>query len=121
MANSFLHLELNTPDLKKAQTFYSEMFGWQFTDHDMGPMGTYSTFGAGGGPGGGLYSMPSAPTAWLAYVGVDDIDEATTKAKSLGAQVIRDVSEVPQMGWMSILLDPTGAAIALWEAMPRQE
>ena len=44
MANPFVHLELNTTDLKKAQAFYGGMFGWQFQDNDMGPMGIYSTF-----------------------------------------------------------------------------
>ncbi len=44
MANPFVHLELNTTDLKKAQAFYGGLFGWQFQDMDMGPMGIYSTF-----------------------------------------------------------------------------
>jgi hypothetical protein len=26
------------------------------------------------------------------------------------------VTEVPGMGWFSIILDPTGAAIGLWKA-----
>ncbi len=120
MANPFVHLELATPDMAKAKDFYTGMFGWEFHDHDMGPMGVYSTFGGGSGPGGGMYTMPGGPPSWLAYVGVDDIDEATAKAKSLGATVVRDVTEVPHMGWMTVLIDPTGAAIALWEAMPQQ-
>jgi uncharacterized protein len=45
---------------------------------------------------------------------VDDVHAATNKARSLGANVIKDVTEVPGMGWFSIMLDPTGAAIALW-------
>ena len=44
MANPFVHLELNTTDLKKAQAFYGGLFGWKFQDMDMGPMGIYSTF-----------------------------------------------------------------------------
>jgi predicted enzyme related to lactoylglutathione lyase len=43
--------------------------------------------------------MPGAPPAWLAYVDVDDVKASTEKARSLGAQVLKDVSEVPQMGW----------------------
>jgi predicted enzyme related to lactoylglutathione lyase len=44
---------------------------------------------------------------------------ATAKAKSLGATVKKDVTEVPGMGWFSIIEDPTGAALGLWKAMPR--
>jgi predicted enzyme related to lactoylglutathione lyase len=28
---------------------------------------------------------------------------------------MKDVSEVPDMGWFSIILDPTGAALGLWQ------
>ena len=34
------------------------------------------------------------------------------------AQVIREVTEVPGAGWMSIFIDPTGAALALWKPKP---
>lgn len=116
MSQPFVHLELTTPDVPSAKQFYSELFGWSFNDMDMGNGMTYSTFKPDSGPGGGLMTMPGVPTAWLAYVGVDDIHAATQKASTLGAQVIRDCNEVPGMGWFSILIDPTGAAIALWQA-----
>ncbi len=115
MANPFVHLELNTPDLAKAKEFYGKLFNWTFTDNDMGPAGIYSTFKPTDGPGGGMMSMPGAPTQWLAYVGVDDIHAATEKARSLGAKVIRDSDEIPNIGWMSVLSDPTGAKIALFQ------
>jgi predicted enzyme related to lactoylglutathione lyase len=44
------------------------------------------------------------------------VKAATEKARSLGAQIVKDVTEVPGMGWFSIFLDPTGAALALWQA-----
>jgi predicted enzyme related to lactoylglutathione lyase len=121
MANPFVHVELNTPDLKQAQAFYGEMFGWQFNDMDMGPNGIYSTFMPDKGPGGGMVSMAGRPPAWLTYIGVDDIDEATEKAKSLGANVTMDVTEIPGTGWMSVMFDPTGAPVALFEPMRREE
>jgi hypothetical protein len=52
---------------------------------------------------------------WLAYVDVDDIHASTEKARSLGAQIVKDVTEVPDMGWLTILMDPTGAALGLWQ------
>ena len=115
MANPFVHLELNTPDLKKAQAFYSGMFGWKFEDMDMGPMGIYLTFKADSGPGGGAYSAKEMPQGWLAYVGVDDIKAATAKAKSLGAQVFVDSQEIPNVGWMTIMNDPTGSRVAMFQ------
>ena len=118
MANPFVHLELNTDDVAKAKAFYTQMFGWQFQDMDMGGGMIYSTFKPDSGPGGGLYSMPGAPTGWLSYVGVDDIKKATEKAKSLGAQVHVDSQEIPNVGWFSVLTDPTKCNIALFQPKP---
>jgi predicted enzyme related to lactoylglutathione lyase len=73
--------------------------------------------GVGEGTGGGMMKqmIPGAPSSWLAYVGVDDIETATKKAKSLGATVMKDVTEVPGFGWLSIIVDPTGAMLGLWK------
>jgi predicted enzyme related to lactoylglutathione lyase len=59
--------------------------------------------------------MPGVPSFWLAYVLVDDIGAATNKAKSLGAKIVKDSVEVPNMGWFTIIEDPTGAALAFWK------
>jgi predicted enzyme related to lactoylglutathione lyase len=118
MANAFVHMELNTTDPEKAKSFYGKLFDWQLEDMPMGPGETYTMIKAGDGPGGGLlkHPMPGAPSMWLVYVGVPDVKVATEKAKALGAQLGKDVTEVPGMGWFSILLDPTGAPFALWQA-----
>ena len=36
MANAFVHIELNTTDLKNAETFYSHLFEWQMEPMPMG-------------------------------------------------------------------------------------
>lgn len=116
MANPFVHVELNTTDLEKAKTFYSKLFNWKLEDMPM-PNGSYTMINVGEGTGGGMmkHPVPGAPSAWLAYVLVDDIAAATQKAKSLGATVMKDVTEVMDAGWLSILIDPTGAALGLWK------
>jgi uncharacterized protein len=117
MANPFVHVELNTNDVAKAKGFYSKLFDWKMEDVPM-PSGTYTTISVGDGTGGGLmkHPMPGAPSFWLAYVLVDDIEASTKKAKSLGATVMKDVTEVMGMGWLSIIVDPTGAHLGLWKA-----
>jgi uncharacterized protein len=116
MANPFVHLELNTPDLAKAKTFYSALFGWEYQDNDMGPLGIYSTFKPSEGPGGGAYSDPNGGNrGWLAYVGVQDINQSTDKARSLGATILIGPQEIPGVGKMTIFQDPTGCNIAIFE------
>jgi uncharacterized protein len=121
MANPFVHVELSTTDIDKAKTFYGQLFSWKLEDMDMGGGAMYTTISPGEGTGGGMMQQmqPGAPSAWLAYAIVDDVKASTAKAQSLGAQVVRDVMEVPGMGWFSIIVDPTGAALGLWQAMAK--
>jgi predicted enzyme related to lactoylglutathione lyase len=120
MANPFVHVELSSADVAKAKAFYGGLFDWTLEDIPMGGM-SYTMIKTGNGTGGGIMQqmMPGAPSAWLAYVMVDDIKVATKKAASLGATIMRDVTEVMDMGWLSILVDPTGAALGLWQSKPR--
>jgi uncharacterized protein len=116
MANPFVHVELNTTDLPKAKEFYGKLFDWKLEDIPMGDS-SYTMIQVGKGVGGGMMTHPmGGPSMWLSYVDVDDIEAATGKAKSLGATVIKDVTEVMGAGWLSILMDPTGAVFALWKA-----
>ena len=121
MANPFVHVELNSTDVSKSKTFYGQLFDWKLEDIPM-PGGAYTMVGVGEGTGGGImkHPVPGMPSAWLAYVLVDDIKASTAKAKSLGAIVMKDVTEVMDMGWLSIILDPTGAVLGLWQAKPRK-
>ncbi len=116
MANPFVHVELSTTDLDQAKTFYGKLFDWKMEEIPM-PGGSYTMIAVGEGTGGGMmkHPVPGAPSAWLPYVLVDDIKAATQKAKSLGATVMKDVTEVMEMGWLSVIIDPTGAALGLWQ------
>jgi uncharacterized protein len=116
MANPFVHIELNTVDVAKSKSFYSGLFDWKLEDLPM-PGGSYTMIKVGEGTGGGLmkHPIPGAPSSWLAYVLVDDVKAATGKAKLLGAAVLKDVTEIPDMGWFSIIADPTGAVLGLWQ------
>jgi predicted enzyme related to lactoylglutathione lyase len=48
-------------------------------------------------------------------VGVDDVRAKTAQAKSLGATVLQDVIDVGEYGTMSVIRDPSGAVLALWQ------
>ena len=117
MANAFVHVELNTTDVDKAKAFYGKLFKWTLEDIQMGPSGTYTMIKPEKGTGGGIlrHPNPSGPSMWLAYVEVDDVAQAVAKAKSLGATIMRDVTEVPGAGTMAIIVDPTGAMLAFWK------
>ena len=115
MANSFIHTELQTQDLDKSKKFYTAMFDWKLEEI---PGMDYTIINVGEGVGGGMMKkpMPNIPDNWLPYILVDDVAASTKKAQSLGATIAKDVTEVPGMGWFSVIIDPTGAAFGLWQA-----
>jgi hypothetical protein len=117
MGNPFVHVELATSDVAKAKKFYSGLFDWKLNDVPMGPDSTYTLIEVGEGTGGGMFKNPMpGPSMWTAYVLVDDVAATTKKAESLGAKVMREKTEVPGMGWFSVITDPTGAMLAFWQA-----
>ena len=115
MANPFVHTELQTQDLDKSKKFYTAMFDWKLEEI---PGMDYTIINVGEGTGGGMMKKPVAgiPDNWLPYILVDDVAASTKKAQSLGATIAKDVTEVPDMGWFSVIIDPTGAAFGLWQA-----
>jgi len=114
MANPFVHVELHTQDPEKAKKFYKSLFDWTL---DEIPELAYTVIKVGKGTGGGIMKSPMADSLpqWVPYVLVENIGVSTEKARSLGARVLSEVTEIPELGWFSMFLDPTGAAFALWQ------
>jgi len=117
MANPFVHVELMTTDVAKAKEFYTNLFDWKLEEI---PGMDYTLIKVGEGTGGGMMKtvQPDSPSYWMAYVLVDDAAAATEKARKLGATICKDVTEVPGIGWFSVITDPTGATLAVWQPNP---
>ncbi|GAA0524655.1 hypothetical protein FHS83_001837 [Rhizomicrobium palustre] len=122
MANPFVHVELNTTDLAKAKAFYGTLFRWELTDLDMGAHGRYTLIGVGEGTGGGMmqHPVPGAPSQWLPYAEVPDLAAATEKARELGAKIVQANVLIEDKGAFSLIIDPTGAMIGLWQPHRRR-
>ena len=116
MPNPFAHIELNTDDVAKAKKFYKRIFDWKLEDMKI-PGAGYTMIDAGKGPGGGMQKkpMPKAPTMWLPYVQVESVKKTIAKAQKAGAQIMVDYMEVDGMGALGVFVDPTGAALGVWE------
>jgi predicted enzyme related to lactoylglutathione lyase len=106
--------ELMTPDEKKALAFYERVFGYTHDTMDMGPRGSYYLLKQGDVMRGGLMRspMPDTPPLWMPYVAVVDCDATAAKATSLGAQIIVQPTDIPNVGRFAALIDGQGACIA---------
>ncbi|HET6372697.1 MAG TPA: VOC family protein [Candidatus Polarisedimenticolia bacterium] len=117
----FCWYELGTNDIDGAKRFYTSLFGWTTNDVPMGQMGIYSLFQHDGQDLGGMYKLEGpqfagVPPNWAVYVAVDDVDADTAKARSLGATVLNEPMDVPNVGRISTIKDSQGAVISMYQA-----
>ncbi|HVV68872.1 MAG TPA: VOC family protein [Gammaproteobacteria bacterium] len=118
--SEFCWNELMTSDVPRAKEFYKALFGWENEDHDMGDM-VYTLFKSGDKSIGGLLQIPQGkenqiPPHWMSYVSVAKLEQAVEKGQKLGATLVVPPKTAGEFGRLAVILDPTGAHIALWEA-----
>ena len=51
------------------------------------------------------------PEGWMPYLAVDDVDARVEQALKAGAQLMRPIFDVPEVGRIAILREPGGAGI----------
>jgi predicted enzyme related to lactoylglutathione lyase len=114
---SFTWCELLTADVGKVKDFYTGVFGWGANEMSMGEGPPYTLWTLGGddnGIGGAMVSpMPGMPAFWAVYFAVDDTDAIVAKAKELGANVLAEPQDIPEVGRFAALTDPQGAAFSV--------
>jgi predicted enzyme related to lactoylglutathione lyase len=111
--SSVVHLELHTQNLLQACDFYTHLFGWRTQTLSL-LSGSYQALELGPDFAGGVVECETPHSLWLPYVEVDEIGAATEAARKLGARVLLSPREGPA-GWRSVISDPAGAEIALWQ------
>jgi uncharacterized protein len=118
--NKVVHFEIPTSDLKKAQDFYSTVFGWQMMAFDDENVMTSTTAtneqGMPTEPGainGGIYKA-SGHTPHV-VVEVPDIKAHIELIKQHGGSLVVDVQTVPNMGMYCRCKDPEGNMVGLWQ------
>jgi hypothetical protein len=112
---SFTWSELSTSDLAKSKAFYTEVFGWGWGGSD-----EYAEAQVAGRTVGGVMPRPAempaeVPDHWLVYFGATEVDADTAKARDSGATVVVEPMDIPGTGRFAVLMDPQGAAFALFK------
>ena len=111
---AFSWCELLTTDVDAAKIFYARLFGWKTEGMTMPGM-TYTVVKAGNKEVGGIMAVPKdvrgMPPMWSAYVTVDDVDLTAKAAEQLGAKLLVQPTDIPNVGRFCVIQDPQGAVI----------
>jgi uncharacterized protein len=111
---TFSWAELATSDADAAKSFYRSVFGWDYDDNPLGDGQVYSMCTRGGSTVAALFGSEQPPH-WNCYVTVESIQDATDRAREHGATVVAEPFDVLDAGRMSVIADPAGASLCLWE------
>jgi predicted enzyme related to lactoylglutathione lyase len=108
-------VELFTTDTEGAKRFYHELFGWQTDDAS-------STATLAGKAVAAISEQPApqrsagVPPHFLNYVTVESAEGSAARAADLGGTVHAGPFEVDDAARVTIVADPTGAMLGVWEA-----
>jgi predicted enzyme related to lactoylglutathione lyase len=116
-------VDLATTDLDGAKAFYGAIFGWEAMDLPTDDQrGSYTMFTKDGKAVAGMAELlaeqaaAGVPPLWSTYIAVDDVDDVVSKATAAGASVMMPATDVMDSGRVAFIVDPTGAAVGLWQA-----
>ncbi len=118
----FCWVDLMPRDAEAARAFYTELFGWGVIDSPTDQGGVYTQFTCGEHLVAGMGEMSEEmkasgmPAVWSSYVSVEDVEASTRRAAELGAEVAMPPMQIMSVGRMSIIQDPVGARLSLWQA-----
>lgn len=110
-------VDLTTSDQGKARAFYSGLFGWTADEPDPAFGGYFNFRKDGLWIAGCMSRMPDqpGPDQWSVHLATDDAAKTVDAAASNGGQVIVPPMPVGELGTMSVVLDPGGAAVGAWQ------
>ncbi|MFC1846191.1 VOC family protein [Chloroflexota bacterium] len=113
-----VHIDIATDEPERAKRFYESLFDWKM----FGPPGMTdyylietSDLNGKPGVGGGLGKRGDPNQRITSYIGVDSIDDYTSKVESLGGKVLQSKMTVPGFGYLAICLDTENNMFGLWQ------
>jgi predicted enzyme related to lactoylglutathione lyase len=111
--SAVVHLELHTPNLGQACSFYSRLLGWR-AERVQSAGASYHQLDLGYGLGGGIVECGTKRALWLPYIEVESVACVTELAREMGARVMLEPRDGP-FGWRSVVASPAGGEIAPWQ------
>lgn len=108
-------VELATRDTSAAKAFYAALLGWEFLASTVASPVEYTEYAVAGTRFGGVMAMTAEwgeiPAHWSLYIPVPDVDACLARAIELGGKACVPAFDVPGVGRIARLDDPTGAGV----------
>jgi predicted enzyme related to lactoylglutathione lyase len=131
---TIVHFEIPANDIGRAKKFYNDLFGWkiekwpgtednssQLTSPVTGQSLEYwmviTTDDKGNKAlGGGMMKRQMPEHQVTNYIGVESVDEYSSKVKELAGKVVAPKHAVPEMGYFALCIDTENNSFAIWES-----
>lgn len=104
------YIEFSVTDIVEAKRFYTEVFGWEFTDYGPG----YSGIKAEGREFGGFNQVETVSAGGvLAVLWSDEIEASQQAVRDGGGKIVKEIFSFPG-GRRFEFHDPSGNLVAVW-------
>jgi uncharacterized protein len=128
-----VHFEIPADNIERAKRFYTGIFGWKIEKwSSINTDDSQLTSPATGQPieywtitttddkgnkalGGGMMKRQMPEHQVTNYIGVNSVDEYSSKVEKLGGKLVAPKHAVPGMGYFALCLDTENNAFGIWE------
>jgi predicted enzyme related to lactoylglutathione lyase len=115
-AASVVWFEIPADDPRRAQKFYSTLFGWKINAFpEMEDYWHIDTGGSDDSPDGGMLPRKHATQPITNYINVSSVTKFAAKIEKLGGKVMKPKTAVPEMGYFAVCRDTENNEFAIWE------
>ena len=131
--STIVHFEIPADDVERAKKFYTNLFGWNIEKlHNFADDSQLTSVATGQpieywritttndkgskGLGGGIMKRQMPDHHITNYIGVNSVDEYSSKVEKLGGRVFAPKHAVPGMGYFALCSDTENNAFAIWES-----
>lgn len=100
-------LDLHVPDVDAAKDYYGRVFGWSYTENELGTMCLLRGLPVAG--------LRAGDGGWRVHLATDDCDATVKAMEAAGGTVAEEPHEVGDLGRAALVVDTVGVAVGLWQ------
>jgi len=123
-----VHFDVPVSDVKRAQKFYQQAFGWKINEVPGMNYWMINTVAVDekqmpkepGAINGGMYKWEDNSEKIVIVVNVPSVDKHIKKITQAGGKVAMPKRSVGDMGFYARIQDTEGNIIGIWETKPRK-